>query len=488
MVLDYKTLGLKVGIEIHRQLATNKLFCSCPSRLREDEPDIKIKRFLRPVAGELGKVDIAALHEAAKRLAYIYEAYSDSICLVELDESPPFPINQEALEAALAIALLLNAKVFDEIQVMRKTVLDGSNTSGFQRTALIARGGAIETQAGKIAIQTVCLEEDAARIIEQKKDHIIYRLDRLGIPLIEVATAPEIKIPQQARDVALALGALLKATGKVKTGIGTIRQDLNVSIRGGTRTEIKGVQEPNLIPLVIQKEVERQLALIKAGKKVAAGVRKALSDGSTEFMRPMPGEARMYPETDLPYVQIDKTRLARTKGALPEPPEKKRARFIKAGLGSELASQILESDYLQRFETAAKKFKRIEPRDIATIFVNTLPDLQARESLAIETISQEHIEQVLALLQARRIIKEAVPLVFKELAKNPSRPATVAAKAAGLERISDAEAAKIIRGIIAREKGAPVNALIGAAMQKLRGRLEGGKIARIVKELMRKGA
>lgn len=262
--IDYEKIGLKVGLEIHQQLDTkHKLFCNCPTILRDDPPHRIIIRKLRPTQSELGEIDPAALFEFKKGRVYAYETYDNTICLVEHDEEPPHNLNPEALEIALKIALMLHAKPVDEVHVMRKIVIDGSNTTGFQRTAIIAMGGYIEDKEGKIEIRTICLEEEAARKIREEGNKIYYRLDRLGIPLIEIATAPEIKSPEQARRVALKIGQIMRATGRVKRGIGTIRQDLNISIRGGARIEIKGVQELNLIPKIIELEVQRQLNLLR---------------------------------------------------------------------------------------------------------------------------------------------------------------------------------------------------------------------------------
>src|SRR3989338_6455224 len=274
---------LKSGLEIHQQLDVGKLFCNCPSILRQDAPDFVIKRKLHAVAGESGEIYKAAAFEAAKEKEFVYEAYNDTTCLVELDEEPPHAINQDALKIALQISLLLNCEIIPVTQIMRKTVIDGSNTSGFQRTLLIARNGYIETPEGRVGIQSIALEEDAARIIRQEGNAVVYRLDRLGIPLIEIATFPDIKTPQQAREAALHLGEILRAC-KVKRGIGTIRQDVNMSIKGGERIEIKGVQEPALIEKTIINETERQKILVKEGKS-RLEVRKALPDGNTEFLR-----------------------------------------------------------------------------------------------------------------------------------------------------------------------------------------------------------
>ena len=198
--IDYKKVGLKCGIEIHQQLDTHKLFCDCPSVLRTDEPNIVVKRRLNAVAGEEGKIDIAAAYEQEKSKTLIYEGYSDSTCQIEFDSEPPKMINPEALEIAIQLSLLLNAKILPVSQIMRKTVVDGSNTSGFQRTMLLAKDGFVETSFGKIGIQSIGLEEDSARIIKQEKNSATYRLDRLGIPLVEIATSPDIPNAEAAKE------------------------------------------------------------------------------------------------------------------------------------------------------------------------------------------------------------------------------------------------------------------------------------------------
>src|SRR3989344_290866 len=220
--LNYEKLKFKSGLEIHQQIDTKKLFCDCPSVLRNDEPDLIATRKLHAVAGEKGEVDVAAQYQASLKKEFIYEFYKENNCLVELDEEPPREINREALKIVLQIALLLNCKIFPLTQIMRKTVIDGSNTSGFQRTVLIAYGGFVETSFGKVGIDTICLEEDSARKISEEQNQITYRLDRLGIPLIEIATAPDIKNPAQAKETALNIGEILRSC-KVKRGIGTIR-------------------------------------------------------------------------------------------------------------------------------------------------------------------------------------------------------------------------------------------------------------------------
>ncbi len=272
MTIDYAKIGLKVGLEIHQQLNVNsKLFCSCPPELFKEEPEITFLRRLRPTQSELGQVDPAAYFEFQKGVKILYEASKNSSCLVEMDEEPPHPINLDAVEVVLTASLMMNMQLVDEVHVMRKTVIDGSNTTGFQRTCIIALDGWIKVGEKTIPMQAASLEEDAARKTgtQDEGKTIRYRIDRLGIPLIEVATAPVIYSPIEAQEVAFAIGRILRDTGKVMRGLGTIRQDLNVSLPNGALIEIKGVQELELISKVVEYEVQRQLGLISVKEELA---------------------------------------------------------------------------------------------------------------------------------------------------------------------------------------------------------------------------
>jgi glutamyl-tRNA(Gln) amidotransferase subunit E len=261
--IDHDSIGLKVGIEIHRQLDTGKkLFCDCPTTMSDADPSVRFLRRLRPTQSELGQVDPAALFEFQKGRAIIYESDDETSCLVEMDEEPPKELNPEAVEIALAASVLTNAEPVDEIHVMRKIVIDGSNTTGFQRTCVVAMNGWVTVDEKKIPIQQISLEEDAARKTGESGLTVNYRIDRLGIPLIEISTGPVITSPEETERVAKAIGDILRDTGRVKRGLGTVRQDLNVSIRDGALIEIKGVQELDLISKVISYEVSRQLELL----------------------------------------------------------------------------------------------------------------------------------------------------------------------------------------------------------------------------------
>ena len=262
---DYKKLGLMCGLEIHQQLdSKTKLFCRCPAKLEGTrEPDFVIKRYMRPVLGEMGIYDEAMLTEYEKGMSIVYEYYKDVNCTYELDETPPFECNDEAKKIAIEIALLLNSNIIEEMHVCRKNYLDGSVPCGFQRTTILAKDGFVELENGKkIRIDILCLEEDAARKIKTENKTNYFRLDRLGIPLVEITTKPDINDPYECRETAERLGLLLWST-KVKKILGSIRQDVNVSVKDGSRIEIKGVQKLDWIPVLINHEISRQTKLIE---------------------------------------------------------------------------------------------------------------------------------------------------------------------------------------------------------------------------------
>ncbi len=628
MEIDYSKLGLKVGIEIHQQLATStKLFCGCPPELFKEQPEIAFLRRLRPTQSELGQVDPAAFFEFQKGIRIRYEANRATSCLVEMDEEPPHPLNMEAVEVVLAAALMMNAKPIDEVHVMRKTVIDGSNTTGFQRTCAIALDGWITVGGKKIPIQHASLEEDAARKTgdEEGGKIIRYRIDRLGIPLIEVATGPVIYSPAEAQEVALAIGRILRDTGRVMRGLGTIRQDLNVSLPNGALIEIKGVQELDLISCAVEFEVQRQLNLIKisaelkakkgvaeclqqefvdvtdvfrntkakvivkalerkqvvlavrlpgfAGllkrelmpnfrlgteladrarfwgrvggifhtdempaygvtmeevealkkraygsvedavvfvadsvenatdalkavleraKEAVVGVpaetRAANADGTTRYMRPRPGAARMYPETDIPPSLITGELLERVRSSLPEPAEKKRDRLMKDyGLNEKLANQVVDSDYSSVFEAVVKE-SGVSGTTVAAFLTETVKALK-RDGIEVENVSEEQVREVFRGVGSGLLAKEAVADVFTWLSTHHDKTLQDALDSLGLKMLTQTEIAAIVDRIIADNKpsmdkmgGKTFGLIMGLVMKEARGKADPATVNKLLKE------
>jgi glutamyl-tRNA(Gln) amidotransferase subunit E len=266
--LDSASLNLRVGLEIHQQLATkSKLFCNCSCE-EAKEYDRSFLRKLRPTQSELGAYDPAAMFEFSKMHTVEYQAAFGSSCLVEADEEPPHDVSKEALETALIFSLGLHSKVVDEIHVMRKIVIDGSNTTGFQRTMLVASGGYLDIAGKRVGVQSICLEEDAAKLIVDEKRVRKFGLDRLGVPLVEIALEPVTGRPSEIMQVALTLGRLLRASKRVARGLGSIRQDINISVQNGAVVEVKGVQQLDQLVKVIEYEIHRQHGLIVIAQKL----------------------------------------------------------------------------------------------------------------------------------------------------------------------------------------------------------------------------
>lgn len=597
------------GIEIHQQLDTKKLFCSCASCLCE-EGEGEYYRKLRPTTSEMGEVDRAALVQFQRNLGFKYQCSPGVTCLVELDEEPPHGVDEDAMETTLVFSTMLNANIIDEIQFMRKIVVDGSNTSGFQRTSLIATDGSIEVNGKRIGILSVCLEEDAARKMETTGFDITYRLDRLGIPLIEVATAPDMRTPEEVMEVASRIGTLLRCTKRVKRGIGTIREDLNISIPGGARIEIKGVQELRMLPDFVRNEVNRQKMLLRIremlvnrgakavpidvtdvteifkdcdskvirsafeekGKVLAvrlpgfSGVmngdnktlrlgaemaqyartkgvkgifhsdelpnygieqsyvdrlreflgmtgewdafvicaakekkardalqvaveranqalvgipeetRDPLPDGTTKYSRPLPGAARMYPETDVPPTNITSERLERIRNSLPEFPEQTENRLMdQYGINRQQAHQIVRNSQDEIFAKISDEYGMASVA--ATMFLNTFTELE-HEGSDMSAIKDDQIFKMFALLKDNRFSKEAIPALLKEMSIGTEVEAAI--KKLGLESVDADEASVIIAKIIneradfVRSKGlAAIGPLMGPVMGALRGKIDG---------------
>ena len=476
MDLDYQKIGLKCGLEIHQQLDTKKLFCSCPSLLRKDEPDFKIKRKFHAVAGESGEVDEAAMYQVSLNKNFIYEGY-DSTCLVELDESPPLEINEDALKIAMQISILLNAKIFPITQIMRKTVIDGSNTSGFQRTVLIARDGFVETKEGRVGIDSICLEEDSARIIQTGGKEVFYRLDRLGIPLIEIATSPDVKNPQQAKDVALHIGKILRLFN-VKRGLGTIRQDVNVSIKKGARVEIKGVQKPELIEKAVEMEAKRQFNFVEKKQNVKSEVRKALPSGETEFLRPMPGASRMYPETDLPLLKISRIMIDDAKKNLPESKDQSEE-LSKLGLNNEMIRIVLDEEKIEEFKEIESILKN--PKLAVKILITYPREIARRENFSsersLEIFCDETILFAAKNLATKKISEENAKEFFERIAKGEEKE-----KAIIFEKFESDDVEEKVMKIVKNKPGLSENAYMGLVMKEFRGKISGKEAMEIIKK------
>ena len=647
---DYEELGLVAGLEIHQQLDTaTKLFCNCPTERRDPADSVRsFTRYLHPTKSELGELDEAALEESRVDREFEYLAF-DSTCLVEEDDEPPHRLDGAALEVALEIAALLDCTIVDRAQVMRKIVVDGSNTSGFQRSALLATDGEIETDAGPVGIADLLLEEESAARIDDRADGVTYGLDRLGVPLVEIGTEPDIRTPAQAKQAAERIGMLLRSTGRVKRGLGTIRQDVNVSIEAGARVELKGVQSLDDIDDIVENEVKRQVELLEiaeelrardaavgdpvdvteifvdtdsgvisgaesvaavrlvgfdglvgreiqpdrrlgtelsdhatrqgaggifhtdelpaygvtseevAALRTAVGAREAQSasngassaeqssadrssgqspredgdepragdavalvaadadvaeraidavvdraetaiagvpeetrgadeDGTSRYLRPLPGAARMYPETDVPPVEPDPSAI--------EPPElltEKIDRYrAEHGLDAGLAEQVAYGEHMPTFEAAVAR--GVDPTTAADTLEGTLTELR-RDDVPVGRLADDHLLSVLELVADGDLPNEGIGPVLSALADDPSLDAEAAMEAAGVGGADREAVRKVVEGVVERnadqverEGMGAFSGLMGECMGELRGKADGEVVSELLREAIGKRA
>jgi glutamyl-tRNA(Gln) amidotransferase subunit E len=608
---DYAELGLVAGLEIHQQLDTaSKLFCDCPTERRDPEASVRsFTRYLHPTKSELGELDEAALEESMVDREFEYLAF-DSTCLVEEDDEPPHRLDREALEVTLEIAKLLDMEVVDRAHVMRKIVVDGSNTSGFQRSTLVATDGEIETSDGHVSVTDMLLEEESAARIGETDEGVRWGLDRLGIPLVEIGTGPDIRSPEQAREAAERIGMLLRSTGQVKRGLGTIRQDVNVSIADGARIEMKGVQALDEIEALVRMEAHRQVRLLEISEELgdrgatvgepadvtdvfadtdsgviasastvmaaplygfaglvgaeiqpdrrlgtelsdhakrhgAGGIfhtdelpaygvtadevaalkdavgagegdavalvaasrgvaersieavadraqvamdgvpeetRGANEDGTSRYLRPLPGAARMYPETDVPPVEPDPTEVE-TPELLTEKVERYRAEY---GLDAGLAEQVAYGRRMPVFEAAVER--GVDPTLAAGTLESTLTELR-RDDVPVDELDDEALLGVLSLVAAGDLAKEGVDEVLTVLAGNPGMDAETAVEEAGLAGVGESEVREAVVEVVERnaeqverEGMGAFSALMGEAMGALRGKADGEVVSDVLRE------
>ncbi len=625
--LQIDRIGLKVGLEIHQQLATDKkLFCSCMPTESEEYP-IKFSRKLRVAKSELGEYDPTAIFERSKDKTIMYYANPASSCLVEQDEEPPHEVNRKAKEIVLLIASSLKSAIFSEIHVMRKLVIDGSNTSGFQRTMLVAQGGYLDVDGVKIGVQSIGLEEDAARLLSDAVEIREYSLDRLGIPLVEIALEPVSGKPTDIKKIALTIGRLLRATKKVERGLGSIRQDVNVSIQDGSIVEVKGVQKLDQLEKVIEYEAKRQHGLmiiadrlkkieieriakerdvrdvteifknckskiiqkalkegsvvkairirnfagmfgfepyegIRLGKQlgelvrffglggifhsdelpnygidnyeiqeikkilelkqndgflilagdlqkidavvesiikriedaktgVPAETRAATSTGETIFLRPRPGAARMYPETDIPPLTVTKDELVDAQKKAPKSWKETISDLQKTyQLNAQLAEQIFDSNYFDLFEMICQD-KRISPNYAASVLCGIITNLE-RRGLDAGLLRPTEILNAFQFLADNKVAKESLEMIFEKIMSGDVRSVVDAIEKAAISKMDIRELDNLLTDIveanlkIIQEDGLrSIDPLMGIAMKTMRGKVDGQIINKILMEKIR---
>ena len=571
----YRSIGFKCGLEIHQRLDTKeKLFCSCSAGITTDNAIGKVERFQRAVAGELGLVDPSTEFEGMRHRKFVYTIYEKSSCLVDVDEEPPHNLNRDALALGLKACAVLKAAIPDEVEVMRKVVVDGSDPSAFQRSMMIGFDGQLEVDGKHIAIPSIFLEEESSSIEGRMDNVVVYGLDRIGVPLVEIDTGPDIRSPQEAKSTAMKIGLLLRLNGCAQRGIGSIRQDVNISVSGGRRVEIKGFQSLESMDTVIENEVYRQLRLIeianeikgvdvkggsiidisgefngigngmirealgKGGKVMGArisglrgflgreinegrrlgsevsdyakmagvngimhsdedlskyGIDDAISalikkrlgvkesdafimvagDGKTarnalslaigraemakegvvpetrnvdskknitRFMRPLPGGARMYPETDSVPVRVEGRHYAEIGKSIVQE-DQVRERLVAELNNVQLVEQLIWSRELQRYFRITER-TGADTRVVADVLLEKFKEL-SRQGIDPYSIDDEVLEDIFRRFASGKITKKAIKEIVKSMPKN-AKEVDEAIKEGNLEKISGERLRKLV--------------------------------------------
>jgi len=625
--LDYQAVGLMSGVEIHQQLYTaKKMFCHCPSRRYSEEFHTRVLRHMRPTLSEMGEYDGTALMEFKKKKEIVYLVNKNSTCTYELDDTPPFLVNEEGLDIAIEIALLLNCSIVDELHITRKQYLDGSIPTGFQRTAIVGVEGWVPVDGKRIGIIQLGYEEDSCREVSDERHTITFRPDRLGMPLIEVVTYPDMHHPIEVARVVEVLGRLLRVTGKVRRGIGSVRQDVNVSVRGGTRIEIKGVPRIAYIPMLVHIEALRQVQLLalrdelhrrgftepdrllgesadvtdlfartsqpvlaralargdrivglvvrgvsglaefptqperifqdelkgrvrvvacldekpylmstidfadhgltqdeidalhrrlgvtdrdvaflvwgnerdsklgadeillrwrEAVQGVPSETRQHFPDGHTDFERILPGPERMYPDTDHPPREIERSRIERIRAHLPSPPWE-RERFLSGlGLPDDVVYHLAISPRYHLFRRIVAELPAVSPVFAGVVLHRVLKAL-SRKGVRVDAVSDDALFEIFRLFAEGRIVREAVPKLIEAMADSPAASPAEVAAAAGLEPVGEDTAGKVLAAAVEeaskRSFAAPdkrFRFVMGRAMHELRGRFPGDELSRL---------
>ncbi len=632
---DYAAIGLRSGLEVHRQLLTpTKLFCRCPAGRYSSAYDAEVLRHMRPTLSEFGEYDGTALMEKKTKKNIHYRIHRNTVCTYEFDDTPPFAPSEEALDIATELALLLRLNMVDELHIARKQYLDGSIPAGFQRTTILGVDGWIPYQDRRIGIVQLGLEEDSCREVSDIGHDRVYLTDRLGTPLIEVVTAPDMRTPQEVADVGRIIRNLCRSTRKVRTGYGAARQDVNVSVEGGTRIEIKGVPQLGRIPRLVYNEARRQRSLlhireqlkergitedtlscrhddvtrivarthydpmrdaIANGQRVRCVVlagfagllneptqehtnfakefadrvrviacltrlpnlvhsdtaseslygkdwkrlfrvmradhrdalvlvwgsegdtvcaceeiairareatigipcdtRQALKDGTNGFERVLPGAERMYPDTDLPPIELGETRITSIQSQLPEYVWDREKRYREIGLTEDIISEVLLSPYAAILDRATEEF-RVPPLVAAVVLLQRFKHWR-RSRLPLNAISNEDALSVFTAMADGRLPREGVAMVFREfLVTRKANPDSDVALAGILEKLIEDSAdeqnvkaclQEVVREAAGRkfpDRETKHRFLMGQLMNSLRGRFSGTQLSNMLSSVL----
>ncbi len=468
-----------IGLEIHCQLLTrSKLFCACPNRFG-DPPNA-------------------------------------NVCPVCLGLPGALPVlNRGAVTLALRAALATGCRVHESSLFARKNYFYPDLPKGYQISQYeepLATGGSIEIADDcRIRIQRIHMEEDAGKLLHEgfswSKEKSGVDLNRAGVPLVEIVTAPDLNTADEAF---ACLGALRDVLlyAQVTDGNmeeGSLRCDANVSIRArgettlGTRVEIKNLNSFNHVRRALQHEIARQAAVLESGGLVLQETRLWSADRDETL--PMRGKEdahdyRYFPDPDLPPLELDEAWIESVRRTLPELPAARRRRFvIEHGLPDYDAGVLTASrtvaDY---FETAARESGNPKSKSnwVMTEVMRKLKLSQAE--IATSPLTPEGLAELVRLIDAGTLSGKTAKNVFETMWATGEAAAAIVERD-GLRQVSDAGAiAKAVAEVVAASpeqaasyragKAAALGWFVGQVMKKTGGKANPQLVNTLVKQAL----
>ncbi len=470
-----------IGLEVHAQLKTkSKLFCSCPTTFGE-EPN---KNTCPVCTGMPGALPV---------------------------------VNKKAVEYATKMGLAVNCDINLRSRFARKNYFYPDLPKGYQISQYeepLAENGYLEIQVNgkkkKIKIIRIHMEDDAGKSIHvQGENKTLIDLNRTGVPLIEIVSAPDINSPEEAVEYLKELRAILVYLGICDGNMqeGSFRCDANVSVRPkgdiklGTRTELKNMNSFKHVQRALQYEIKRQIELIEDGEKVIQETR--LYDEAKGITRSMRGKEeahdyRYFPDPDLVPVMISEEELIKWKSELPELPQQKRQRFMEQYNLTYEEAELLTSDkeLANYFEEVVKEYN--DPKEVYKWFqTDVLRELHENNIKITEVkFGPKQFATLLNLVKMGKISLKIGKDIFPDVFVKGLDPEKYI-KDKGLVQISDdSELEKIVDEVLqqfpdeiaAYKKGKKklLSFFMGQVMRKTKGKANPNKVSQIFRDKLDK--
>lgn len=451
-------INSKIGLEIHVPLNTQqKLFCSCPTNYYEvGEPNINTC----PVCTGMPGIK-------------------------------PYPLNYSALEAAIMVAQLLDCKVvLENIFVKRKHYNYPDLPSGYQRTSEpVGKDGKLNG----VGIWEVHLEEDPGRY-DLKTGYVDY--NRSGVPLLEIVTAPDMKTPEDVRNFMRELTNLLKYTERIIDVGGVMRADVNISIEGGAKVEIKNINSVAGAFKAIQYELVRQKNMLSRGaviRQETRGFNEKTMVTTSMRVKETAADYRYIPDPDIPPLQFEDKLIEGI--LLPETPQLRKKRLIeKYGVREDYAqTMVKDKDVADLFEQVmvAGKLKS----ELASMWIcrEVLRQLNYRSiELNESRLNTSIMVELLELVQSNNITENVGKKILERVIDSGESPKAVVEKE-GLGRISSKDELSTVVAEVLKENPQAIadyknggekalNYLMGQVMKKMKGRADSKVINKLLME------